>query len=127
MVQGSCGVQSGAFNTCKPINPPGSYAEAGALSLRSACQQPCCPPRRLGVRHVRTLKMADDVLCARITPDGRLLALALLDSTIQVRTFARLAIYPGKGSPQKSYRLLLCASPRLVQPATWRICMPMLC
>ena len=47
---------------------------------------------RLGARHVRTLKMADDVLCARITPDGRLLALALLDSTIQacaLRYFCR--------------------------------------
>ncbi|EIE21123.1 transducin family protein [Coccomyxa subellipsoidea C-169] len=40
--------------------------------------------RRLGARHVRTLKMADDVLCARISPDGRLLAVSLLDSTIQV-------------------------------------------
>jgi len=41
--------------------------------------------RRLAARHVRTLKMADDVLCARISPDGRLLAVSLLDSTIQVR------------------------------------------
>ncbi|CAL8469217.1 g8758 [Coccomyxa elongata] len=40
--------------------------------------------RRLSARHVRTLKMADDVLCARISPDGRLLAVSLLDSTIQV-------------------------------------------
>lgn len=41
--------------------------------------------RRLAARHVRTLKMADDVLCTRISPDGRLLAVSLLDSTIQVR------------------------------------------
>lgn len=40
--------------------------------------------RRLAARHVRTLKMADDVLCACISPDGRLLAVSLLDSTIQV-------------------------------------------
>lgn len=40
--------------------------------------------RRLASRHVRTLKMADDVLCARISPDGRLIAVSLLDSTIQV-------------------------------------------
>jgi U3 small nucleolar RNA-associated protein 12 len=45
--------------------------------------------RRLSARHVRTLKMADDVLCARISPDGRLLAVSLLDSTIQVCTPAR--------------------------------------
>ena len=40
--------------------------------------------RRLSARHVRTLKMSDDVLCVRISPDGRLIAAALLDSTIQV-------------------------------------------
>ena len=40
--------------------------------------------RQLGARHTRTLKMADDVLCCRVSPDGRLLAVALLDSTIQV-------------------------------------------
>lgn len=41
--------------------------------------------RQLGARHTRTLKMADDVLCCRVSADGRLLAVALLDSTIQVR------------------------------------------
>ena len=40
--------------------------------------------RQLGARHTRTLKMADDVLCCRVSTDGRLLAVALLDSTIQV-------------------------------------------
>jgi len=39
---------------------------------------------RLGARHVRTLRLADDALAVRLTPDGRLLAVALLDSTIQV-------------------------------------------
>jgi U3 small nucleolar RNA-associated protein 12 len=43
------------------------------------------PPRRvLGLHHTRTVKMPEDVLAVRITPDGRLLALALLDSTVQV-------------------------------------------
>ena len=41
--------------------------------------------RRLSARHARTLKMSDDVLCVRVSPDGRLIAAALLDSTIQVR------------------------------------------
>jgi WD40 repeat protein len=27
--------------------------------------------RRLGIRHTRTLKMTDDVLCVRISPDGK--------------------------------------------------------
>ena len=31
-----------------------------------------------------TLKMTDDVLCVRVSPDGRLLAVALLDSTVRV-------------------------------------------
>ncbi|UZJ54677.1 hypothetical protein CBS101457_003997 [Exobasidium rhododendri] len=38
----------------------------------------------LGLTHVRTLKMTDDILCARYSPDGRLLALSLLDSTVKV-------------------------------------------
>ncbi len=39
----------------------------------------------LGLRHARTLKSNDDVLAVRITPDGRLIAIALLDATIQAR------------------------------------------
>ena len=38
----------------------------------------------LGLTHTRTLKMTDDVLCARYSPDGRLLALSLLDSTVKI-------------------------------------------
>lgn len=40
--------------------------------------------RMLGLRQTRSVKMSDDVLAVKITPDGRLLALALLDSTVQV-------------------------------------------
>jgi U3 small nucleolar RNA-associated protein 12 len=29
--------------------------------------------------------MADDVLCCRVSPDGRLLAVALLDATVKVK------------------------------------------
>ena len=45
--------------------------------------------RQLDARHTRTLKMADDVLCCRVSGDGRLLAVALLDSTIQVCVLRR--------------------------------------
>lgn len=38
----------------------------------------------LGLTHTRTLKMTDDVLCARYSPDGHLLALSLLDSTVKI-------------------------------------------
>ncbi|KAI0720213.1 WD40 repeat-like protein [Cerioporus squamosus] len=34
--------------------------------------------------HLRTLKMTDDVLCVRYSPNGKLLAVALLDSTVKV-------------------------------------------
>ena len=34
--------------------------------------------------HGRTHQLAEDVLCVRVSPDGKLLAAALLDSTIQV-------------------------------------------
>ncbi|PKI83206.1 beta transducin [Malassezia vespertilionis] len=39
---------------------------------------------QLSLVHVRTLKVADDVLCARFSPDGRLLAISLLDNTVKV-------------------------------------------
>lgn len=43
------------------------------------------PKRRtLGLSHTRTIKMSDDILAAKVTPNGRLIALALLDSTVQV-------------------------------------------
>lgn len=34
--------------------------------------------------HARTLKMTDDVLSVRYSPNGRLLAVSLLDSTVKV-------------------------------------------
>ena len=43
------------------------------------------PPRRhLSVCHAKTLKMSEDVLCVCHSPDGRLLAVALLDTTVKV-------------------------------------------
>ncbi|XP_070568962.1 WD repeat-containing protein 3-like [Ptychodera flava] len=40
--------------------------------------------KRLSANHTRTLKMSDDVLCIRYTPDQRLLAVSLLDNTVKV-------------------------------------------
>lgn len=40
--------------------------------------------KQLTLVHTRTLKMTDDVLSVRYSPDGRLLAVALLDSTVKV-------------------------------------------
>ncbi|KAF8631619.1 hypothetical protein AX15_002361 [Amanita polypyramis BW_CC] len=40
--------------------------------------------RALSLVHTRTLKMSDDVLAVRYSPDNKLLAVALLDSTVKV-------------------------------------------
>jgi len=39
---------------------------------------------RLGLKNTRTLRLSDDVLCVRCSPDGKFVACALLDSTIKV-------------------------------------------
>ena len=39
---------------------------------------------RLRLNHTRTLKVADDILSLRFSPDSRLLAVALLDNTVKV-------------------------------------------
>ncbi len=39
---------------------------------------------RLKLVHTRTLKVTDDILCLRFSPDSRLLAVALLDNTVKV-------------------------------------------
>eukprot|EP00731_Ephydatia_muelleri_P031880 Em0023g387a len=40
--------------------------------------------KRLSVAHTKTMKMSDDVLGVKYSPDQRLLAVALLDSTVKV-------------------------------------------
>jgi U3 small nucleolar RNA-associated protein 12 len=40
--------------------------------------------RQLGIAHTRTLQMTDDVLGVKISPNGKLLAISLLDSTVRV-------------------------------------------
>lgn len=40
--------------------------------------------RHLTLHLTRTLEMAEDVLCVRVSPDGKLVAVALLDATVKV-------------------------------------------
>ena len=40
--------------------------------------------KQLALVHVRTLKMTDDVLAVKYSPDGKLLAVSLLDSTVKI-------------------------------------------
>ncbi len=48
--------------------------------------QPSDPPtvKTLAARHMRTLRLTDDVLCVRFSPDGKLICVALLDATVKV-------------------------------------------
>ena len=53
------------------------------------CLHVCIPVpwpyrKRLSVAHTKTMKMSDDVLGVKYSPDQRLLAVALLDSTVKV-------------------------------------------
>ncbi|CAG8534966.1 1195_t:CDS:10 [Dentiscutata erythropus] len=41
-------------------------------------------PRHLTLIHKRTLKMTDDILCVRYSPNQKLVAVALLDATVKV-------------------------------------------
>lgn len=40
--------------------------------------------KRLGFIHTGTLKMSDDVLCVKYSPDQKLIAVSLLDCTVKV-------------------------------------------
>lgn len=42
------------------------------------------PKKSLTLVHTRTLKMSDDVLSVRYSPNGKLLAVSLLDSTVKI-------------------------------------------
>ncbi|TPX36245.1 hypothetical protein SmJEL517_g01588 [Synchytrium microbalum] len=49
--------------------------------------------KRLTLTHTRTLRMSDDVLCVRYSPDSRYLLVALLDSTVKVFYVDTLKFY----------------------------------
>jgi len=50
-------------------------------------------PKLLTLEHARTLRLSDDVLCVRVSPDGRLVAASLNDATIKVFFFDTLKFY----------------------------------
>ncbi|KAL1919761.1 uncharacterized protein VTP21DRAFT_1692 [Calcarisporiella thermophila] len=49
--------------------------------------------KRLTLVHIRTLKMSDDVLCVRYSPNQDLIAVSLLDSTVKVFYHDTLKFY----------------------------------
>jgi U3 small nucleolar RNA-associated protein 12 len=79
-VEAAAGGDGGAKKKKKGKHGDGEGAEAdreGGGAVRGGA-------RRLGIALTRQLDMAEDVLCVRASPDGRLLAVSLLDSTIKV-------------------------------------------
>jgi U3 small nucleolar RNA-associated protein 12 len=54
------------------------------IRVRVCHADPQHKTKQLGLVHVRTLKMTDDVLAVRYSPDGRFLAVSLLDSTVKI-------------------------------------------
>lgn len=73
--------------------------------MREEAQEGAQPKRLLSLRQTRTCKLSDDVLAVKITPDGRLLALALLDSTVQVWCHSRLSSLMAKSLQCNALRL----------------------
>ncbi|KAK0553428.1 beta transducin [Tilletia horrida] len=61
-----------------------SVAEIRQQAGQEAVDSNQSQQQQLVMVHVRTLKMTDDILFAKFSPNGRLLALALLDATVKV-------------------------------------------
>lgn len=53
-------------------------ADQGKFSVRQI------KTKQLSLVHTKTLKMTDDVLAVKYSPDNKLLAVSLLDSTVKV-------------------------------------------
>lgn len=64
------------------------------VPLTSVIISPSCS-RRLSVKQTRVLQMDEDVLCVRYSPDGRLLAVSLLDCTVKIFFVDTLKVRPG--------------------------------
>ena len=53
--------------------PPATCTRNSQNKLVMPCHREEVSSRRLGIAHVRTLKMQDDVLCVRVSPNGTML------------------------------------------------------
>lgn len=59
--------------------------EVGATTIMTRLgEERTIKTKQLSLAHVKTLKMTDDVLAVKYSPDGRLLAVSLLDSTVKI-------------------------------------------
>ena len=74
------------FCMAAPEAPAAEEGEEGEGAGASAIPaDPSAPVvKTLSARHMRTLRLPDDVLCVRFSPDGKLLCVALLDATVKV-------------------------------------------
>lgn len=76
---------------------------------------------RLACKNTRTLKLSDDVLCVRCSPNNKFLACSLLDSTIKVFFLDSFKFYLSLVSASRVLRLLAidtndCSGPRTSAP-----------
>ncbi|KAH9482937.1 putative WD repeat-containing protein C3D6.12 [Psilocybe cubensis] len=55
-----------------------------SIEQKDATEESVQSGKLLSLTHIRTLKMADDVLAVRYSPNSKFLAVALLDSTVKV-------------------------------------------
>lgn len=53
-------------------------------NLDFVTEETCLDKKRLTLSHQRTLQMSEEILCVKFSPDGRLFAVSLLDSTVKV-------------------------------------------
>ncbi|QRV72846.1 small nucleolar ribonucleoprotein complex subunit Dip2 [Ceratobasidium sp. AG-Ba] len=70
--------------------------------------------RVVTITHVRTLKMSEDVLSVRYSPDSKYLAVALLDSTVRVSTTVILPVL-GMDISSDSKLIITCSADKNIK------------
>lgn len=65
--------------------------------------------KQLSLVHTKTLKMTDDVLAVKYSPDNKLLAVSLLDSTVKVFFQDSLKFFLSLYGHKVSVVILSCA------------------
>lgn len=58
----------------------------------------------LSLLHIRTLKLEDSVLCVKISPNGKFIAVGLLDTTVKIFFVDTLKVPEIKHNPKKPFK-----------------------
>jgi U3 small nucleolar RNA-associated protein 12 len=73
--------------------------------------------------HIKTLKMTDDVLVVKYSPDGRLLAVALLDSTVKVFYQDTLKFFLSLYGHKVGIYMSMCTLSKFITSSSCRSCL----